>query len=113
VGVLFRHLMHTVAPACFAASIFCFLHRTHAPKGALSVRETATCMSLVLMCVTGRVLEIADSTGHPRVMAIRRAITKIPQEVPSVCWTDFQTALDLGGSLVGNRGGSARRESVS
>ena len=56
--------MHTVAPACFAASIFCFLHRTHAPKGALSVREIATCMSHALMSATGRVLEIAVSTGH-------------------------------------------------
>jgi hypothetical protein len=91
--------MHTFAPACVIASIFRFLHRTHAPSGALSVRETATCMSHALICAIGRVLEIAASTGHPRVMARRREIVNMPQEVPSVCWTDSHTALDLGGSM--------------
>ena len=98
-GVLLRHLMHTFAPACVVASIFCFLHRTHAPKGALSVREIGTCMRHALMSATGRVLEIAASTGHPRVMAIRRAIVKIPQEVPSVCCVVSSIALVLCGSV--------------
>ena len=93
--------MHTFAPACVVASIFCFLHRTHAPKGALSVRETATCMSHALMCVTGRVFEIEASTVHPRVMTSRREIVNMPQEVSSVCWMDSHIALILGGSVWG------------
>jgi hypothetical protein len=105
--------MHTVAPACVTARILSFLHRTHASNGARSVSDMTTCMSHALICCTGRVADIADSAGHPRVMVIRRAITKIPQEVPSVCWVDSHTALDLDGSLVRDRGGSARRTSVS
>ena len=105
--------MHTVAPACVAARIFSFLHRTHAPNGACSVSDMTTCMNHALICCIGRVAAIADSAGHPRVMAIRRAMTKIPQEVPSVCWVDFHTTLELVGVVVGDRGGPARRASVS
>ena len=101
VGVLLRHLMHTFAPACVEASIFRFLHRTQAPSGALSVREIATCMSHALMCATGRVLEIVDSTVHPHVMASRRERAKMPQEVSSVCWMDSHIALILDGSVWG------------
>jgi hypothetical protein len=93
--------MHTVAPACVAARILSFLHRTHAPNGARSVRDMTTCMSHALICAIGRVHEIAASTGHPRVMASRREIVNMPQEVPSVCWTDSHIALVLGGSMWG------------
>ena len=90
-----------VAPACVAARILVFLHRAHAPSGALSVRDMAICMSPARICVIGRVVDIAESMGHPLVIAISRASTKIPHEVPSVCWTDFHTALVLGGSMLG------------
>jgi hypothetical protein len=113
VGVLLRHLMHTVAPACVVARTLSLLQRPHAPNGARSVSDMTTRMSHALICCIGRVDAIADSAGHPRVMAIRRAMTKIPQEVLSVCWVDSHTALDLGGVVVGDRGGSARRASVS
>ena len=105
--------MHIVAPACVVARILVFLQRTHAPSGALSVRDMAVCMSHARIDVIGMVVDIADSMGHPLVMAIRRAITKIPHEVPSVCCADFHTALVWGGSVTGAWGGSARRASVS
>jgi hypothetical protein len=100
VGVLFRHLMHIVAPACVAARILVLLQRAHAPSGALSVRDMAVCMSHARIIVIGEVGDIADSKGHPLVIAISRASTKIPHEVPSVCWTDSHTALVLGGSVL-------------
>ena len=93
--------MHIVAPACVAARILVFLQRAHAPSGALSVRDMAICMSHARICATGRVVDIADSMGHPLVIAISRASTKTPHEVPSVCWTDSHTALALGGSMLG------------
>ena len=99
-GVLFRHLMHIVAPACVAARILVLLQRAHAPSGALSVRDMAVCMSHARIIVIGIVGDIADSMGHPLVIAISRASTKIPHEVPSVCWTDSHTALVLGGSML-------------
>ena len=101
VGVLFRHLMHIVAPACFAARILDLLQRAHAPSGALSVRDMATCMNHARICAIGILVEIAASMGHPLLTAISRASMKIPHEVPSVCCTDSHTALVLGGSTLG------------
>ena len=112
VGVLFRHLMHIVAPACVAARILVFLQRAHAPSGALSVRDMAICMSHARISVMGRVVDIADSMGHPLVRAISLAITKIPQEVPSVCWTDSHTSLVLDGRMLGGWERSVRRAVV-
>jgi hypothetical protein len=66
------------APSCVEARIFRFLHRTYGPSGALSVRDIATCMSHTRICATGRVLDITDSMGHPRVIAIRRESVKMP-----------------------------------
>ena len=104
--------MHIVAPDCVATRILVFLQRMHAPNGALSVRDMTICMSHARINVMGRVVDIADSMGHPLVMVISRAITKIPHEVPSVCWTDSHTALVWGGSVTGAWGGSVRRAAV-
>jgi hypothetical protein len=112
VGVLFRHLIHMVAPACVTVRILVFLHRAHTPSGALSVRDMAICMSHARISAIGRVGDIADSRGHPLEMAISLAITKIPHEVPSVCWTESHTALVLGGSMLGSWEGSVRRAAV-
>jgi hypothetical protein len=100
VGVLFRHLMHIVAPACVAARILDLLQRAHVPSGALSVRDMATCMSHARISVIGVSGDIADSMGHPLVRAISRASIKIPHEVPSVCCMDSHTALVLSGGVL-------------
>ena len=97
--------MHIVAPACVVARILVFLQRAHAPSGALSVRDMAICMSHARINVIGRVVDIAGSMGHPLVMAISRAITKIPHEAPSVCCADVPPALLWGGSVPGAWGG--------
>jgi hypothetical protein len=104
--------MHIVAPACVAARILVLLQRTHAPSGALSVRDMATCMSHARICAIGIVVDIAASTGHPLLTAISRASIKIPHDVPSVCCTDSHTALVLGGSMLGGWEGSVRRAAV-
>ncbi len=77
--------MHIVAPACVAARTLVFLQRAHAPSGVLSVRDMTIFMSHARISVIGRVVDIADSMGHPLVIAISQASTKIPHEVPSVC----------------------------
>ena len=104
--------MHIVAPACVAARILDLLQRAHGPSGALSVRDMATCMSHARIIVIGMLGDIADSKGQPLVRAISRASTKIPHEVPSVCWTDSHTALVLGGSMLGGWERSVRRAVV-
>ena len=78
------------------------LHRAHGPRGAQIVWVMTMCMSQVRMFVTGDVFEIADSRDQSRVMDTRRDITKIPQDVPSVCWVVSHTVL-IHGRVLGVR----------